>query len=225
MRNTIVVFDFETTHKDADSDLCDIVEIGAVAIHSKNLEIIKDSKFFINVRPDKIEEPDYYENHKDTINWHLSLPENKDHTAESLIKFWAGGTPEKQALKMFHDYLDQFNFGKKWFTAPIAAGSNIKGYDLIIHDRLIKKHKTKDPFFKRDKIDLLDLCFFWTSYALDKPKDHKMDTLREFFALGKKNAHNAGQDVIDEATIIISFLKLFQKFSHQINFRKLLTNV
>jgi DNA polymerase III alpha subunit (gram-positive type) len=217
MDSTIIVFDFETTHLEAGTTACDAIELAACAIHSKTLEIVKDSEFFVNIRPDNIEDPDYYKNHKSTIDWHVGL--HKGNTVEGLIEKWKAGTPEKQAWKMFHDYVNQYNHTKTWRTAPIAAGTNISDFDLKIYDYLNQKHKMKPCFHKRDKIDIKDLCFYWFAFNPDPPKSFKMDDLRPYFALGTEKAHNALFDVQQEATIISNFLKVFKKYGKQVTLR------
>lgn len=217
MDSTIIVFDFETTHLEAGTDKCDPIEIAAISIHSKTLEIIPDSEFYVVVRPDKIEDADYYKNHKSTIDWHIGL--KKENTLNSLMEKWKAGTPEKQAWKMFHDYVNQYNYSKTWRTRPIAAGTNITDFDLKIYNYLNDKHGLKPCFHLRDKIDIKDLCFYWFSFNDDPPKSYKMDDLRPYLGLASADSHNALYDVQQEAKIISSFLKVFKKYGKQIDFR------
>lgn len=225
MKQTIIVFDFETTGKDPNDPACDIVEIAAVAIHSKNLEIIKNSEFFTYVRPDDIDQPGYYENHKQTIDWHLGLSQNKGMTPQTLLEKWSNGVPEKKAWSQFVNYINQYNYMNSYKTAPIAAGQNIRGFDLPIYDRINAKYKSKPAFAKRDCIDTLDLSFYWLAFNNDPPKSYKMDDLRPYFGMGSEHGHNALVDVKDEANIAIMYLQLLKKFSQQTIFRnKLFTN-
>lgn len=217
MDSTIIVFDFETTGLDAGTPKCDPVEIAAIAIHPKTLEIIKDSEFYIVVRPDNISDPNYYKDHRSTIDWHVGL--QKNNSVESLMKKWSEGTPEKQAWSMFHQYVKQYNTDNNWRTCPIAAGTNIVDFDLKIYEYLNNKHKTKPCFHKRDKIDIKDLCFYWFSHSVDPPKSYKMDDLRPYLGLASENSHNALYDVQQEAEIISSFLKIFKKVGRSIELR------
>jgi DNA polymerase III epsilon subunit-like protein len=219
MKSTIIVFDFETTSLEAGTDKCDPVEIGAVAIHSRNLKVIEGSQFFVKVRPDKIGEPDYYEKHKSTIDWHLSLAHNKGKTAADMIAEWAEGVPEKTAWRTFADYVNSYNYANSYKTAPIPAGQNIKGFDLKIYDYLCEKHKTKPFFSKRDAVDTKELSFYWLSYAVDQPRSISMDDLRPYFGMSSDMGHNALADVLDEAGIAIMYLGLLKKFAQQTQFR------
>lgn len=200
MKRTIIVFDFETTHKDPRSEYCDIVEIGAVAIHSKTLKTIKGSEFYLDVRPPDIDKPDFYENRKDTINWHVALQPNR--TVDSMIEKWKAGTPEKDAIKMFIDYCNHYKWGKSWDTSPIAGGTNITDYDIPILERLVEKYGFKYPFFKRDKYEIQQLCLYTLGYSPDQPRAYNMDNLRSFFGLATENCHQALYDAIQEAQII-----------------------
>ena len=220
MRQTIVVFDFETTHLDPESDLCDPVEIGAIAINSKTLKVIPGSEFYLVVKPDNIDKPDYYETHQNTIDWHVGL--HKDNTVENLMEKWQGGTPEKQAWSMFHDYVNQYNYAKKYWSAPVAGGANIANFDLKIYNRLNKKYNKKPCFQKRDFIDTMQCCFYWFAFSKDPPKSYSMDELRPYFGMGTTNAHNALQDVNQEAELICMFMSLYKKFSQSVSLRNVL---
>lgn len=216
MQNTIIVFDFETDHREAGTDKCNPVELAAVAIHSKKLEVVRGSEFSVFIKPDCIDDEDYYETHKDTIDWHCR--KNKC-TVEELLDKWREGMQEKKAWSMFRDYVNSYNYGKKDFTAPIPSGANIRGFDLPIYERLCAKYKMKPFFHKRDKIDAMELCLYWFSFAGDKPNNYKVDTLRDFFGMSAEHAHEALGDVKQEAEIITTFLRPFKKYSPKIDWR------
>ena len=216
MRNSILVFDFETTGLEAGTDKCDPVELAACAIHTRYLKPIKDSEFSIMIRPDNIEDPNYYEDHKSTMDWHCRLKKCKP---EDLIEEWKKGVPEKKAWKMFAEYVNQYNYANRTTTAPIPAGTNIRGFDLLIYDYLNTKHKVKPCFHKRDVVDLKDLCLLWFSFSSDAPPNYKMDTLRDYLGLATEGAHEAIVDVRQEAEIICEFLSKHKKFGSKINWR------
>jgi DNA polymerase III epsilon subunit-like protein len=199
-KRTIICFDFETTHKDPDSEYCDIVEIGAVAMHSKTLKPIPGEEFYVDVRPPSIDDPDFYEKRRDTIDWHCGLKPGR--TPESMIEKWKQGTPEKDALKMFLDFCKNFKWGRSFDTAPVAGGNNIMGYDIPILERLCKKHKLRYPFFKRDKWDIQQMCLYTLAFSLDPPRSYSMDNLRVYFGMSGEHGHNALFDSQQEAQVI-----------------------
>ena len=115
----------------------------------------------------------------------------------------------------------KFNIEKSygnWYTEPIAAGYNIIGFDLPICERLAKKHKTPMPFAKLNKMDLMDLLFYWFE-NLDEPKNMKLDTMRDFFALKAEQAHEAYSDVVDSAKLLTQFLKFHRRQSSVAKFK------
>ena len=215
--NNIICFDFETSAIDPHNEQTDVVQIAACAIDSKRLQIIPNSEFNITVRPDDIENPNYYNEHKSTIDFHVSLQKNS--TVESVMNTWKSGVPEKQAMKMFKIYCEQYDRGKSFFSKPCPAGKNIIKFDLIILDRLNQKHKQKEFFFRRDVIDLDQLCLYWFMFNMDAPSNYKMDTLRPYFGLSSEFAHDAMFDVKQESDLIIKFLSLHKKLCNQIQFR------
>jgi DNA polymerase III epsilon subunit-like protein len=219
MKSNIVIFDFETTHIESTTDKCDIVEIGAVTIDPRSLTKIEGSEFFIEVRPDRIDEPDYYTEHKSTIDWHLALPQNKGKSVDDMMQHWAQATPEKMAYKMFSEYVNTYNYTKTYKSLPIPGGQNIKNFDLNIYRRLCAKHKIKEFFSKRDAVDTLELSFYWFMFNQDPPRSYKMDDIRPYLGIETENGHNALADVLDEAEIALMYLKQFKKFGKQLNFR------
>ena len=132
---------------------------------------------------------------------------------------WREGLPEKKAWKLFKEYVDGYNYAKKDFSAPIPAGINIRGFDLKIYNYLNEKHKIKPFFSRRDVIDILDFCLCWFSFSPDAPPNYKFDTLRDFFGMGTKGAHEAIIDVRQESEVICHFLKTHKKFGEKINWR------
>ena len=73
-------------------------------------------------------------------------------------------------------------------------------------------------FNKRDRLDLLYLYDFWFE-SLTEPKDYKLDTIRDYFGMSKLNAHDAKQDVIDCARILIKFYKLHRSIAPKVKFK------
>ena len=119
----------------------------------------------------------------------------------------------KSGWHKFVKFVDQYNWkGTQWF-APIPAGFNIIGFDLIILDRLCREFGPYDKdrqqqklFNKIHKIDVMDNVFLWTE-GDPSVKSISMDSLRDRMGLSKENAHDALQDVKDTANIMIKFMK------------------
>jgi DNA polymerase III epsilon subunit-like protein len=211
-KKTIVVFDLETDS--TDPSICNIVQIGAVAINPIKLEIIPDSEFNIRVKPPGIEKPEYItEQISDTINFHARV---MNITREDVIATWKRGADTRFAWGLFSDYINKHNPTKSMHTAPIAAGVNLKDFDLIIADRLNAKYGVNTMFNGRDKVDLKDMIFLWFEGLTFGPVNYKMDTLRQFFKMETDGGHDALKDVRDEAELIIRFMKLHRECASKV---------
>ena len=119
----------------------------------------------------------------------------------------------KTVWKKFCDFVNQYNWKGTQFFAPIPAGFNIIGFDMIIVDRLCKAYGPYDKerqqqklFNKIYKVDMMDNMFMWTE-GDPSIKAISMDSLRDRMGLSKENAHDALQDVKDTANIMIKFMK------------------
>lgn len=119
----------------------------------------------------------------------------------------------KTVWKKFCNFVDQYNWKGTQFFAPIPAGFNIIGFDMIIVDRLCKAYGPYDKerqqqklFNKIYKVDMMDNMFMWTE-GDPSIKSISMDSLRDRMGLSKENAHDALQDVKDTANIMIKFMK------------------
>lgn len=220
--NKICVFDFETDGSDPKS--CSPVQIAAVMVDPINLEIIPNSEFNINFKPEVLEADNNYTYTTDILDFHAKV---KGCAKEDVLNEWKEYPKQQQSWKMFVDYLDKYHTRsskKSQFSAPIAAGYNIYRFDLKIIDRLsikygnVNKENTSDIFYPRDVVDVMNLVFYWFEHNSDL-KNYSMDTLRDYFAIDKKGAHDAIKDVKDTADIMIRFLKLHRNLSSKIKFK------
>lgn len=211
-----MVFDFETDGKY--SDTCSPVQIGAVVIHPVKLEIIPNSEFMINIKPEGIDNLDTYltKERQETIKWHA---QQKKCTSDDIIKEWQSYPDQKFAWGQFTDYTRKYNPKGTMWDACVPGGINIRDFDLVIADRLNKKYDFKNMFWPRDKVDILDLAFLWLQWVPDGPKKHTMDALRDFFGMSRENAHDALQDVRDESALIIKFLSLHKYMVENCNIK------
>ena len=205
----IIVFDWETDSPDPHT--CNPVELAAIPIEPRTLEIKKDKAFNTVIKPPGFNKDEYFtDDRQKTIEWHAK---QRGVTSEDIIKMWKKGKSEKIAWKNFCEYCKKFNIEKSygnWYTEPIAAGYNIIGFDLPICQRLADKHKTGMPFAKVNKMDIMDLLFYWFE-NLDEPKNMRLDTMREFFSLKTAQAHEAYSDTLDTAKLLVQFLQFHRR--------------
>lgn len=220
----ICVFDLETDG--ANPNNCSPVQIAAVMIDPKKLEIIKDSEFNISLKPEKLEaDVDYDYADSDVLDFHAKV---RGCSSEDILKSWRDFQKQEQGWKMFISYLDMYHLRgrkKSMFTAPLAAGYNINRFDLKVTDRLSQKYGNVDKkenksniFYPRDMIDLMHIIFYWFE-GNSELNNYTLDHLREYFGIDKEGAHDALKDVRDSAEILIRFLRLHRSLGKKIKFR------
>lgn len=200
-----IVFDFETDSKNCQE--ANIIQIGAVGIDLRNLEIDDATELNIMVCPDDVNRQDYYETHAGTINWHA---ERLNKNPQDFIEGLKTGMKEKDAWTEFLNYCKDLSPGQSYNQMPIAAGHNIRGFDLPICERYKDKYNTRYPFMKRDVLDSMELMAPWLMFASKAPKNLKLGTLCEFFELEADGLHDALFDVRQTAKIVQRFLKFYQ---------------
>lgn len=220
--NKICVFDFETDGSDPKS--CSPVQIAAVIVDPINLEIVPNSEFNINFKPEVLEQNDDYEYTTDILDFHSKV---KGCSKDDIMKEWRNYPTQQQSWNMFVTYLTKYHSRsskKSQFSAPIAAGYNINRFDLKIIDRLsqkygnVNKENNSDIFYPRDVIDVMNLVFYWFEHNSDL-KNYTMDSLREYLGIDKTGAHDAIKDVKDTADIMIRFMKLHRNLSSKVKFK------
>jgi DNA polymerase III epsilon subunit-like protein len=199
------VFDFETDGKDPNT--VNPVELAAVPVEPRTLSVLRDETFSVTMKPDGIDNDDYFtKDRMDAIKWHAKC---RDVTTDEIIEMWKNGLNPKTAWENFVQYAKQYNIRKtrnQYWVEPIAVGYNILNFDLVIAKRLAATYDTNLPFSTVKKVDLMDLVFTWFE-NLPEPANLKMDTLRPFFGLPDEgDAHEALNDVLQEATILTRFL-------------------
>ena len=220
----ICVFDLETDGSNPDS--CSPVQIAAVIIDPRKLEIIPDSEFNINLMPEPLEkDKDYDYSDSDILDFHAKVKNiSKDKVLAELRDY------QKQEIgwKMFVSYLEMYHIRsqrKSCFTAPISCGYNINRFYLRIVDRLSQKYNNVNKegksslFYPRDVIDIMNVVFYWFE-GNDELKNYTLDNLREYLGISKEGAHDALKDVKDTAQIMIRFLRLHRNLSSKIKFKE-----
>jgi len=214
--NKICVFDFETDG--IDTKVCAPVQLAAVMIDPRKLEIIDGSEFSIHIRPCEIDNIDYYTSHRDTIEFHAKVA---GCSHDEIMNKWKNSIPLEKAWTSFADYCSNYHTNparKTKYTAPIPAGHNIDDFDMKIVERLNEQFKIKTLFHCRDKIDTLTQSFIWFENQLE-PAKYNFDAIREFLGKSKAGAHTALQDVKDCADFVIRLLNLHRKVATKVKWK------
>lgn len=229
-KNKICIFDFETDG--SDPSVCSPVQLAAIMVDPFRLEIVKNSEFNINLKPERLEKATgvTIDNHpytdSDILDWHGKV---RGVDKSKILEDWLTYPEQKHSWQQFVSYLDNYHLGgskkKSKFTAPIACGYNINRFDLKIVDRLSekynnfdKKEKSSNLFHPRDKIDLMNVTKLWFMY-IPEVNSLSMDAIRQYLGIDSTNAHDAMKDVVDCANILIRFLRLHKNFASRIQFK------
>lgn len=212
----IVVFDFETDSPDPHS--CNPVQLAAMVINGRTLEIVPNETFCSDMKPEGIDDLEQYTSDKkrmSTVRWHADI---LNCTTDDVLQRWQDAPAQRHVWSQFSSFVNRFNSkGTRW-SAPIAGGMNIKNFDLIITDRLNEKYGIKTMFWPRDKVDLLECFFYWLTDKEGAPSQHKMDVMRPYFGLTSDGAHDALKDVKDCVLLIQKFLRLHRTLAQSIQF-------
>ena len=197
-----IVFDFETGSRNPRKT--QPTQLAALALDGRNFKL--KGSFNSEIRP-VLDDEKAIEMGFDPLEDEALKITGK--TREALAK----APMPKTVWKKFCNFVDQYNWKNTQFFAPIPAGFNIIGFDMIIVDRLCKAYGPYDKdrgqqklFNKIYKVDMMDNMFMWTE-GDPTVKSISMDSLRDRMGLSKENAHDALQDVKDTANIMIKFMK------------------
>jgi len=197
-----IVFDFETGSRNPQTT--QPTQIAALALDGRNFRL--KGTFNSEIRP--------------IIDDEKAIAAGLDPLEEEALKITgknrealAKAPLPKTVWKKFENFVNQFNWKGTQFFAPIPAGFNIIGFDMIIANRMCEQYGSYDKvrrqqkiFNKIYKVDMMDNMFMWTE-GDPSIKSISMDSLRDRMGLSKENAHDALQDVKDTANIMIKFMK------------------
>lgn len=218
----IILYDLETNSVNPYE--ADILQIAALAIDQKKLEIIPNSIFNTWVCPENANSPDYLIKHNETLTWHAK---NFNITPEEFLDKIRKSPHEKIAWENFVAYLSKYHdrpTNQNMFSSPIPSGFNIRNFDSIIINRYSQKYNNVDGkkqstlFYSRDTRDILDIVSLWLS-PLNEVKSFSMDNLRNYFGMETAGGHEAKKDILDEAAILLKFLRLHQDLAKRIPFK------
>jgi len=216
----IICYDFETDSPDPLT--ANPVELAAVAINPRTLEIKTDDVFKVTIKPPQIEKDEYFtDGVQKTIEWHAKT---RACATEDIVSLWKNGLNQKIAIKNFMSFVSKYNIEKDvakkiYYTEPLYTGYNVDAFDDIIMKRLCDEHKLKYPFAKAGNIDLIHIINYWFE-NLPEPDNRKLDTVKAFLGLESYGqAHEALSDVLDTAKIFVRFLKFSRKQSTVAKFK------
>ena len=104
----ICVFDLETDGSNPDK--CSPVQIAAVIVDPLRLEIVPDSEFNINLKPEILQDnPEYRYEDSDVLDFHAKV---KGTSKDEVLKSWHGFQKQDIGWKMFLSYLDMYQIGR-----------------------------------------------------------------------------------------------------------------
>jgi DNA polymerase III epsilon subunit-like protein len=210
-----VVFDFETGSRNPHKT--QPTQIAAIALDGRSLTV--KGQFNSEIKPifdDEKAKAAGFDPIEDEALKITKKTREQLEVAPSLKAVWT----------KFTKFVDQYNWKGDPFFNPIPVGFNIIGFDMHIINRLCKefgpwdKEREQQKLFSRVyKIDIMDNIFAWTE-SDPSVRSISMDSLRERMGLSFDNAHDALQDVKDEANIFIKLMKTHRAVYQNMNFDK-----
>ena len=214
-----IIFDFETGSRNPHKT--QPTQIAALALDGRNLAV--KGQFNSEIQP-------IFDDEK-AISLGLDPIEDEALKITNKTRDQLSSAPSlKSVWSKFTKFVSQYNWKGDAFFNPIPVGFNIIGFDLIIIDRLCREYGPYDDerrqqklFSKVYKIDIMDNIFTWTE-SDPSVRSISMDSLRERMGLSKNGAHDALQDVKDEANIFIKLLKTHRAVYQNVNFDKAFAN-
>lgn len=211
----IIFYDFETGS--VDGDLTQPLELAAVAICPRKLEIIEDSLFHSMIKPlpDKKREK-------------LGLsPITKEALDKNKIKLeeLQSWPTEDIVCQNFAEYTYNWNIKKDSWNAVISAGFNIDEFDRKIINRWCKTYKYWDDKNNRQKlfnpIQSLDLknLLWYINENNPEIEFNNMDAVRDWLGIPKEGAHRADKDVMDGAQVLCRCMKFIRHWASKTTFK------
>ena len=200
-----IVFDFETTSKYPDTT--QPVQIAAVAIHGRKLEVIPNSEFQSLIQP-IFDEKECAKAGVDPLEDGAVAVHGKTEAmlkkAPSLKSVWAN----------FTDYVNEYNFKKTAWYAPVPVGHNIRGFDLPIVHRIC----CQEPwgYGPKDKEGRRQSLFNPNKEVNSLSNDN---LVRGYMGYSKGEAHDALSDVLMTAELFCRTQKMFRRFVHNKQFK------
>lgn len=218
--NNICFYDFETGSRKGHST--QPIQLAAVMIHARKLEIIPNSEFNTMIYAES--------NPEECAKAGLDVIEDEALAVNKKTREEVSKAPTLKAVwPQFIDYVNNYNYRKNNWSAPILAGFNNNGFDDIILDRICGPHgwnlgpwdkeRNKNSLFHPIyNIDLFKILWGWFENT-DEPKKLNMDSIRDFLGISSEGAHDALVDVKQGADILCRFLRLQRMLSTKVNWK------
>ena len=202
----IICFDFETTG--LRHDYHDVIQVAGKAYNCRSLEAYPpDNGEFVSLM-----KPLYFDR----------IDEGALRVNKITRKELEGAPDQKVVWNRFVEWVGRYNPKGSAYMAPIAAGKNIRNFDLKFVETLNKLHCLQGEktvlFNNRIQLELEDFMFSWFENSKDLP-NLKMDTLRKYFGLSTKGAHSALVDVSQTGELLMRFLRLHRSLQKTQNIR------
>jgi DNA polymerase III epsilon subunit-like protein len=204
LKKAIVVFDLETGSLGIDT--CEVVEVACLALDPVTLRPLPGSEFSSRLRPE---------------NFDNLQPEALRVNGLSVADLEVA-PPRAVVMRKFFDHVKRFSMTGA-MGKPIAAGKNIRAFDLPILDRVSRQLKCateggrQKAFDLRTQFDIEDDLFRWFGHSEAMP-NLKMDTVREHFGMPAEGAHTAMVDVRQTAWLVAQFLGLYRRQAERVKF-------
>lgn len=210
IRNNIVFRDWETGSKNRYNT--QPIQLAAVIIDIKRLEVVPDSLFESTLRPLFTDE--------ECEKAGVAPLEDEALKKNGFTREELQTAPyPKLVWQNYCDYLKNYNLkgkdGSKW-DAPAVGGYNNCNFDDFIDIRMCEQYGPKldewggwslyHPFFRFDAQQLVQN--FFHAKKINTFNSISMDAMREYFGYSMENAHKADVDVKQGADLLIRFLKL-----------------
>ena len=198
-----IVFDFETTSRTPSRT--QPVQIAAVAIHGRKLTIHPNSEFQSLIQP-VFDEEECRKLGIDPLEDGAVATHGK---TEAMLK---KAPSLKSVWSNFGDYVNEYNFKKTPWYAPIPVGHNIRGFDLPIVHRICcespwnygpkdKEGIKQTLFHPISMVDTMDLmfCMFENNKEVNSLSNDNLT--RGYMGYSKGEAHDAMDDVLMTAEL------------------------
>jgi DNA polymerase III epsilon subunit-like protein len=216
-----IVYDFETTS--ANPYTTQPVQIAAVVIHGRKLEIKKGSEFQSLIKP--------VFDHEQCAKLGIDpLEDGAVNVHGKTAEILADAPSVESVWKNFADYVKQYNFkGGNW-SAPVSVGYNIKNFDSVIVNRLCcsapykfgpidNKRGEQDIFNRIHSIDMLDIMFALFENNPDVTSLSADNLVRGYMGYSEGKAHDAMSDVIMIAELFCRTMKMLRTTASRKKFK------
>lgn len=217
--NDIIVFDFETTSRD--SNRTQPVQLAALIIHGRKLEIKQGSEFQSLIKP-VFDETECQKLNIDPL-------EDGAVAIHGKTKELLEGAPSLKAVwSNFTDYVNEHNYKKTQWNAPVPAGYNIRNFDIPIVNRIcgsepykygpVDKTGKSSLFHPINMIDAMDQSFLLFENDKTVSSLSADNLIRKKMGYDKGTAHDAMSDVIMTAEYLIKIMKWIRQKTYYTKF-------